>query len=390
MRLYLVIWTGALLVGLVACAVASVNVRDYGAMGDGVADDTAAFEQALLATSETHEPIVVPEGRYRLTRGLTLAQQTLTGQPQAAWVGDNNALPVILPEAVDGPCIRLKGGSSVTGLYFSYDWKGKAPEAIPPAIELAGVGCRVSECKFQSAWDAIVADGKSNVGRALVTDCFIVDVHHIGVRMTGTWDSSWISRVEVWSPSSPTAFDIGVGFLLGKNDVLLVSDCFAFKMNRGFLLADEIEGCEIEGGTWGSLANCSADFCAVGVEVRGSHTVSFAGGTFWTHFGGMLVDGPGAQVRVSGLELSANGLPALEVRDCELVTVCGCQLRRLHSDFDQPALRLAGGLGTVVTGCVIQSSSKGIEVAEGLADVIVENNLVKEFYSRAEQEEAEE
>jgi hypothetical protein len=37
----------------------------------------------------------------------------------------------------------------------------------------------------------------------------------------------------------------------------------------------------------------------------------------------------------------------------------------------------------------MQSSSKGIEVAEGLADVIVENNLVKEFYSRAEQEEAE-
>jgi hypothetical protein len=369
--------------------VGSVNVKDFGALGDGAADDTTAFEQALLATSETHEPILVPEGRYRLTRGLTLAQQTLTGQPQAAWVGDNNALPVIVPEAVDGPCLRLKGGSSVTGLYFSYDWKGKAPEAIPPAIELAGVGCRVSECKFQSAWDAIVADGKSNVGRALVSDCFIVDAHHIGVRMTGTWDSSWISRVEVWSPTSPTAGSIGVGFLLGRNDVLLVSDCFAFSLSRGFLLADKIEGCQIEGGTWGSLANCSADFCGIGVEVRGLHTVSLAGGTYLTHFGGLLVDGKGADVRVTGLELASNGAPALEVRDCELVTASSCQLRRLCYDFDQPALRIAGGLGTVVTGCALQSSSKGIEVAEGLADVIVENNLVKEFYSRAEQEEAE-
>lgn len=44
------------------------NVVGYGAVGDGVADDTAAFESALAAG-----PTWVPPGKYRLTRKLTLS-----------------------------------------------------------------------------------------------------------------------------------------------------------------------------------------------------------------------------------------------------------------------------------------------------------------------------
>lgn len=45
-----------------------VSVRKYGAIGDGAHDDTEAFERAIAE----NDHVYVPQGRYRLTRGLTL------------------------------------------------------------------------------------------------------------------------------------------------------------------------------------------------------------------------------------------------------------------------------------------------------------------------------
>ena len=49
-----------------------VNIRELGAVGDGIADDTAVFEKAIAE----YDKIYVPMGAYRLTRGLTLRENT--------------------------------------------------------------------------------------------------------------------------------------------------------------------------------------------------------------------------------------------------------------------------------------------------------------------------
>lgn len=48
----------------------AVSVKDFGAVGDGVADDTQAFQAAIAAT--TRGAIFVPPGRYRITDYLRL------------------------------------------------------------------------------------------------------------------------------------------------------------------------------------------------------------------------------------------------------------------------------------------------------------------------------
>lgn len=48
------------------------SVRDFGAVGDGETDDTAAFEKAIAACGTVY----LPQGNYRLTRGLTLRANT--------------------------------------------------------------------------------------------------------------------------------------------------------------------------------------------------------------------------------------------------------------------------------------------------------------------------
>lgn len=49
---------------------APINVRDLGAVGDGVADDTAAIQAALTFAQTTSTPVYVPTGTYRITSGL--------------------------------------------------------------------------------------------------------------------------------------------------------------------------------------------------------------------------------------------------------------------------------------------------------------------------------
>ncbi|MGB9619505.1 MAG: glycosyl hydrolase family 28-related protein, partial [Armatimonadota bacterium] len=318
----------------------SVSVKDMGAVGDGKADDTAAFEKAIARSAETGAQVFVPFGKYRITRGLTLKSQVLTGPAVGAWGADDVSMPTIITCAKDVPAFRLDKGAGIHGLNIIYDWQGREPSPRPPVIEIAGIGCRVSEMVIRSAWDGIMADGKSNVGRACIEQCFIVDCHHIGVRMTGTWDVSWVSKVEVWSPASKAFPDSGVGFQFGKNDVLLVSDCFVYRAQVGYQLLSEIAGCEIKGGTWGSFSNCVSDFCSVGFEVKGEHTVSVVGGSHWSHFGGVVVRSGKAQVRISGVEIAANGASALAVDGGDLVTVASCQIRRLQQERDAPALRI--------------------------------------------------
>ena len=49
-----------------------VNIRDLGAKGDGMTDDTAAFEKAIAE----HRAIYLPQGRYMISRGLILKKDT--------------------------------------------------------------------------------------------------------------------------------------------------------------------------------------------------------------------------------------------------------------------------------------------------------------------------
>ena len=129
---------------------------------------------------------------------------------------------------------------------------------------------------------------------------------------------------------------------------------------------------------WGSMNNCTSDYCSLGIVVDGAHTVSIVGGTYWTHFGGITVKGTKAQVRISGLELGANGGPALDIQGGNLVTAGACQIRRVFKAFDTPALRITGGAAVIVSGCVIDSSSAGVEVAQGLPNVVLSGNIVRE------------
>jgi hypothetical protein len=55
---------------------APVNVLDYGAIGDGVVDDTAAIQAAIDAAQVQGRRLYAPAGRYKITQQLTVISST--------------------------------------------------------------------------------------------------------------------------------------------------------------------------------------------------------------------------------------------------------------------------------------------------------------------------
>jgi hypothetical protein len=350
-----------------------INVRELGAVGDGQADDTQAFLDALARGRAESRHVYVPRGRYRLSAPLELTDIALTGPGIGAWPADIDALPVLIPDHRNGPCLTLGAGGAVSGLCITYE--GDVTDG-PPAISITGIGCFITRLKIMYAWDGIMTDGKSNVGRLNISDCFLVAIRNVGVRVTGTWDVPALRNIEVWNNGPvPRGLNEGIGFHLGKNDLIRVTDCFVFAMRHGFLLEDKIEGCEIEGGTWGLLTGCSTDFCGSGVTVRGDHTVSITGGTFWEHADSLMVDGEGARVRVTGCELKSNGQPAIVVRDCDHTVITGCTISRPMESFDAPAVVLEGGR-TILTGNHIDARGDCIHIGESIDSALIQGNFL--------------
>lgn len=115
-----------------------VNLRELGAVGDGIADDTDVLEQAIAA----HPAIYLPQGLYRITRGVALRPDTaLLGlHCSRTRIVLDDGLPAFSDADAPQAMIRIpEGGKNhVSGLCFvggrnpgviQVEWLG-APESM--------------------------------------------------------------------------------------------------------------------------------------------------------------------------------------------------------------------------------------------------------------------
>jgi hypothetical protein len=83
-----------------------INVKDFGAVGDGVADDTAAIQGALTfaLTSGKRSVVFLPSGNYRVTNTLTISSI------DSGIIGSGSGIPTrITADHSNGPVIKIIG-----------------------------------------------------------------------------------------------------------------------------------------------------------------------------------------------------------------------------------------------------------------------------------------
>lgn len=355
-------------VPLYAASTASLNVRDFGAKGDGKADDTVAIQKAIEAGRKQSLPVVFPRGQYVVTQPLELEAQSLEGAVAGAWNADSCPMPTLRVHHAKGPAITMKEGASVHAIALIYDRKDGTK--YPAAIQVSGCGVSITSTRLQYCDDGIAADGKSNTGRLNIENVFIVAPRGVGVYVTRTYDVPTLRNIEVWNNASEMF--PGPAFRFGHNDGMRASQLFAFKLQVGFEFVDDESG-----AFWGILQDCATDACSVGVRVNGEkgHTIGITGGFFWDHHMTLDLLNPKANVRIANAELQSNGAPAIDCKACGSLLVSNCRVTRAMENKEIWSANLESAGSVSITGCRFEAFGPCISIGKGVKQGVISGNV---------------
>ena len=348
-----------------------VNVRDCGAVGDGKADDTAAIRKAIDAAGFAGT-VRFAKGSYRISGTLRLDGVHLLGNISGGFPSDADVMPSLVVTHTDGPAVRCGAYSSVHGLAFKYEspnWE--KPVKYPPTILLCGVGISISNVKIWGAYDAIAADGESNIGRVNLENIFLPEVVNTGVYLTKAYDIPTMRNVEVFC-TNKYFLSHGVGFKLGRLDEFHAANCFVIGAQTGFQF---IEDKTANGGaTYGGLMNCSTDFCGYGYVVESGASLRITNGSYLNHGSAFVIKHPNAIVLLTGALIQANGDHIMNVSDCRNLVISSCRLQKAFENPKAYGVYITGGKNIIVNACVFDGFGPGLYLGGKAGKVTITSN----------------
>lgn len=287
-----------------------VDVRRFGAKGDGQSEDTAAVLDAMSTLPESGGVLYFPPGTYLLDTIDVPAETTFMGH--SAYTYRTNGGTVLQPVRDDQPCLLNvfnKVGTRFVGL--TLDGNGLGTEIH--GIKATRPGAIGSECVAESS-----ACSEMNL---VVDNCKIHNFSGAGMHMRRVW--AWHLRHSLISHNRGGGIDITDCY-----DAWITDTIFAGNKNGGIraeiLAATIITGCRIE---WNVPA---------GIWVGPDYADS---------------------VQISTCLFDADNGPAIDIRGrkCFAVTISGNIFRR-SGQFTKPGsdenchLRLSNIQGLSLTG----------------------------------------
>jgi hypothetical protein len=235
-----------------------LNVRNFGAAGDGKTDDTAAFQKALGAAAQAEGGIVhAPRGNYFFKGHLNVpATVTLAGLWQSV-PAHNGIRDRGLPKPTDdgttflvtegagseeGPAfITLNTNSTLKGVVIYYPEQNvdDLPKPYPWAISMRGKNPAVLAVEMLNPYNGI--DATQNE-RHLIRDVHGQPIRR-GVMVDSIYDIGRIENVHFnpWWSMKPRLFqwqiENGEAFIFGRSDWQYVTNtfCFGYKIGYKFI-----------------------------------------------------------------------------------------------------------------------------------------------------------
>jgi hypothetical protein len=375
------------------------NVRDFGAVGDGRADDTGAFQKALDAAGENGGGVVyAPRGNYFFVGHLNVPNAVSLAGMWESVPAHNGLRDRGLPKPTDDGTtflvtegagreeglafITLNTNSTLKGvvLYYPEQNVDDIPKAYPWAIAMRGKNPAVLAIEMLNPYNGI--DATQNE-RHLIRDVHGQPLRR-GILVDSIYDIGRIENVHFnpWWSVSPKLFQWqmanGEAFIFGRSDWQYVFNtfCFGYKVGYKFIKskagvcngnflgigADDchtalvVEECApygllITNGEFVSFHGPDPTMIEVRETNRGS--VRFVNCAFW---------GPCNQIaRIAGTG-------TVGFSDCTFVQWGGREGTR-------PAIQAQAGT-LMVRGCEFQQDRPQIELGKDVARAVITENIL--------------
>lgn len=272
----------------------SIYVTDFGAVGNGVADDTTPFTLAIQqAAAIGGADVIVPPGKYLISPITLPSYVNLVGATQGPFDGAASLSPITAPTILTtntlSPLITLAGyQNSVSDLLFYYPSQtaptGATPIAYPSTVKMMTAGghaCR--RCTFVNSYTAIQLQ---STGRCYIEDC-IIGAYYRGIAIDNVQDVVYINNCymgPIWDIYAglnfPQTIDIwtmtyGIGLEAARMDSLMVDGFFVLAKWAGFSFIDSPDTTltPYRNG-YGVLNNVDLDTVAYGVYAISTNAVA--------------------------------------------------------------------------------------------------------------------
>lgn len=375
-----------------------VDVKAFGARGDGVTDDTAAFQRALDEAAKSGVGVVkAPRGNYLFKGHLNVPSGVTLEGVWASVPSHNGIRDKGLPKPTDDgttflategmgneggpPFITLNTNSTLRGVvvYYPGQKPDDTPVPFPWTIAMRGKNPAVLDVELLNPYNGIDA---SQNERHLIRNVSGQPLHR-GVFVDAIYDIGRIENVHFnpWWSVQPKVLDYqmkqGEAFVFGRSDWQYALNTFCFGYHVGYhfvetrngvcngnflgIGADDCEtslvvdqcapfGLLITNGEFVSFHGPDPTMVAVGSTNTGS--VRFVNCAFW---------GPCNQIaRISGRG-------TVGFSDCTFVQWDRAGQGRV-------ALRVEGG-SVLVRGCEFRENKPQVELGEQVRRAVITGNL---------------
>jgi hypothetical protein len=373
------------------------SVKEFGALGDAVADDTAAFQRALDAAHKSGGGTVyAPPGRY-LFRGTLAIPEGVTLRGSFACVpshtgirdrgeskpgDDGTALFVTAGRGnEDGnPFLTLNTNSSVTGLsiYYPEQVTDAEPVPYPWTIAMRGKNPAVFDVELLNPYRGIDAsrNERHNIrnvtGQPLRCGIWVDAIYDIGrienVHFNPWWNSH--SPVYQWQTRN------GEAFVFGRADWEYVLNTFCFGYSIGYKFVQTKTGaCN------GNFLGIGADDCnrAVLVEQSAAFGLLIANAEFTSFHGD---DPTMVEVRESNKGVVRIGNSAFWGPCNQIAKIAGqgtagfsdCTFVQWGKAGDRAAIQAASGT-LLVKGCEFRERAPQVSLGPLVDRAVIIGNL---------------
>jgi len=320
-----------------------LNVADFGAKGDGRADDTAAIAAAIAAAAPPASPggprqatggtVYLPAGRYRVTSALVLP-------PAVSLEGTGWNTPGSQANVFAGTWVEVAAGSAFSPVTIAGSGAGlrrvafnvpdQPPSGPPPSAEpmvhVTANNAVVEDVLLYNPYCGIYLDGAA---QAYIRRLWGQPVRY-GLRVDRSQDVNYIDAVHFWPYSRPLGTDAaafqlasGTAIELFRCDNPQLSNIFAFNYNRGLSLLASPAGSPHKV----HVVNADFDGCVTGAHIGAPGQEGYAATLQLSNVtvqspGGAAPKGHGiwvepaatyAMVQASNLRVARSGLHAIMV-----------------------------------------------------------------------------